>query len=122
VTASSETTVPSAPVPWTSAVLAMTRHELRMLLYAPLSYLFLAGFAALAMAEGDETRGARLAGAMAGLRDLTGTDLVNVGLPPVPGIDVYSMSSLEGELGRIYEEGRLMTATDAVAFALRAID
>ena len=44
MTAPGATADPLAPVSWPNAVLAVTRHELRMLLYAPLSYLFLVGF------------------------------------------------------------------------------
>lgn len=38
------TPVPPRPMPWPTALCAVTRHELRALLYAPFSYLFLLGF------------------------------------------------------------------------------
>ncbi|MDJ0923627.1 MAG: tetratricopeptide repeat protein [Acidimicrobiia bacterium] len=80
--------------------------------------LYLAAFASLAMAEGDEVRAMRLAGAMTGLRDETGTGLVRVGVAPVSGVDEATLESLEGELAEVYATGRLMSAAEAVAFAL----
>jgi tetratricopeptide (TPR) repeat protein len=81
--------------------------------------LFLAAFASLAIATGDEARAARLAGAMTGLRDETGTELVSVVMFPVSGVDQATLDALAGEFAAAYAEGRSMTAVDAVAYALR---
>ena len=80
--------------------------------------MFLAAFAYLAIERGDLVRGARLAGAMTGLRDETGVDLVRVGISTQSHIDPDSLGLLEGELGKVYAEGRTMSVADAVALAL----
>jgi predicted ATPase/class 3 adenylate cyclase len=80
--------------------------------------MYLAAFASLAIAQGDHERGVRLAGAMAGLRDETGTDLVRVGISTASEIDPEALGLLEGDLVEVYEAGREMSADAARAFAL----
>jgi predicted ATPase/class 3 adenylate cyclase len=80
--------------------------------------MYLAAFAYLAIERGDSVLGARLAGAMTGLRDETGVDLVRVGISATSHIDPDSLGLLDGELGAVYAEGRTMSVTDAVALAL----
>ena len=60
----------------------------------------------------------RLAGAMTGLRDETGTNLVRVSVAPVSGVDEESLASLEGDLADSYAAGRAMSVAAAVAYAL----
>lgn len=80
--------------------------------------MFLAAFASLAIGQGDYERGARLAGAMAGLRDETGTDLVRVGVKTSSDVDPEEMGLLQGEYAETYEAARTMSAVDAVEYAL----
>ena len=80
--------------------------------------MFLAAFAALSIGEGDERRGAKLAGAMTGLRDESGTDLVRVGFLNEPNLDPDALGLVGGEHADAYAEGRAMSAADAVALAL----
>jgi len=74
--------------------------------------------AALAVAEGDLLVGAQLAGAMTGLRDETGTDLVRVGVNSSSHMDPDGFGLREGELGVAYARGRAMSAQDAVGLAI----
>jgi predicted ATPase len=80
--------------------------------------MYLAVFAALAIAQGDEERGVRLAGAMAGLRDETGTNLVRVGMSTAAALDPEALGLMEGELVDVYDAGRAMSAAAARAYAL----
>lgn len=84
--------------------------------------MFLAAFASLALAQGDHERGVRLAGAMTGLRDETGTDLVRVGISTASDLDPAGLGLDRGEFAKTYEEARRMSAVAAVAYALDASD
>ena len=62
------------------------------------------------------------AGAMVGLRDETGTDLVRVGISTATDVTPEALGLLEGDRTGIYEAGRGMSAEAAVAFALHLDD
>ena len=70
--------------------------------------------AQLAVAEGDRQRAARLAGASAALRHLTGAELVSK-VDEVEGRVIEESPEDEGA----WKEGLAMTFDQAVAFALR---
>jgi predicted ATPase len=74
----------------------------------------LANQAQLAVAEGDRLRAARLAGASAALRQLTGADLVSK-VDEVEGRVIQASPEDEGA----WKEGFAMTFDQALAFALR---
>jgi predicted ATPase/class 3 adenylate cyclase len=80
--------------------------------------MFLAAFASLAIAQGDFERGVRLAGAMVGLRDESGTDLVRVGVNTASDVDPESLELLQDEMAEVYAAGRNMSVGAARAFAL----
>jgi predicted ATPase/class 3 adenylate cyclase len=81
--------------------------------------MFVAGFAAVAALEGDTDRAVRLAGALVGLREKSGADLVEVGstMPEIVG-EVMDVESLAAARPHAFSEGRAMTAAEAVTYAL----
>src|SRR4051794_35597584 len=83
--------------------------------------LHLSDFALIADLEGDPERELRLAGAMRGLKRLTGTDLVDHPVNGVPGL-----RAAEARLGadgqRLLAEGAAMSVDEVVRYALREPD
>jgi tetratricopeptide (TPR) repeat protein len=83
--------------------------------------LHLSDFAMVAALEGDTERELRLAGAMSGLKRLTGTDLVDHPVNGVPGL-AEATARLGADAGRLLAEGAAMSVDDVVRYALREPD
>jgi non-specific serine/threonine protein kinase len=80
---------------------------------------FLAAFAGLEQATGDQERAVRLAGAAQNLRHKSGADLINFDVNLIEGLHLDQLESLTGELGEAYRQGTAMSREEAVAYALR---
>jgi tetratricopeptide (TPR) repeat protein len=85
--------------------------------------MFMAGFAAVAVLQGDGERAARLAGALAKLRERTGTDLVEVGSAAAHVVSTNrELDQLGADHLEAFAEGRRMTPATAVGYALGELD
>jgi tetratricopeptide (TPR) repeat protein len=75
-------------------------------------------FAALALARGEDERALRLAGAMANLQTVSETRLHEIVLNQLRGIDETSARLGEERAQKLIAEGRAMSLSEAVAYAL----
>jgi predicted ATPase/class 3 adenylate cyclase len=83
--------------------------------------LHLSDFAMIAALQGDTERELRLAGAMRGLKRLTGTDLVDHPVNGVPGLK-EAEARLGADAQRLLAEGAAMSVDGVVRYALREPD
>ncbi|MEX1207826.1 MAG: tetratricopeptide repeat protein, partial [Acidimicrobiia bacterium] len=79
---------------------------------------FLLAFAGLSRLEGDDHRGAVLAGAAWALGERSGVDLVSIDAARIEGVEKETLEAFTGDLADAYRVGRAMTPDEAVAFAL----
>jgi tetratricopeptide (TPR) repeat protein len=84
--------------------------------------LFIALAAGLARAAGDEERMARLAGATRGLRNASGTKIVDHELTRIRGLTIDELDASREDLAPAYQEGMEMDLDHAVAYALERAD
>ncbi|GAA2033282.1 hypothetical protein GCM10009819_16700 [Agromyces tropicus] len=80
--------------------------------------LFLALASALANLSADEERGARLAGAARGLRNASGTNIVDHEITRIRGLALDELDPSRLDLQPLYREGMSMGLEEAVAYAL----
>ena len=80
--------------------------------------LFLAGFAGIAKALGDESRAVTLAGAYHGFRLTSGVEIVDYEINHIEGLEVETLEALTGDLAEDFRRGRAMSFDDAVSYAL----
>jgi len=80
--------------------------------------LFIAQIAAVAKGLDDESRAKRLVGAFTTLRISSGTDIVDIEVNQIPGMEYKMLEDLGGEAAVPYREGRAMSFDEAVAYAL----
>ncbi len=80
--------------------------------------LFLAQIAAVAKGFGDIVRAERLVGAFTTLRIASGTDLVDIEINQIEGIEISRLETLTGDASVPYREGRAMSFDEAVAYTL----
>jgi tetratricopeptide (TPR) repeat protein len=81
--------------------------------------LLLADLAHLALLRGQDERALRLAGAVAGLRRLTGSHLVDIEINSVPDLGDASARLGRERAERLHAEGEAMDAAAALAYALQ---
>jgi hypothetical protein len=80
--------------------------------------LFLSLAAALAQVAGDEERAARLTGAVRGLRNWSGADIVDQEMTRIRSLTREELDPTRADLAPLYEAGMAMDLSQAVAYAL----
>jgi predicted ATPase len=80
--------------------------------------LHIRDFAALALARGEDERALRLAGAMANLQTVSEMRLLEIVVNQLEGIDAASARLGEEHAQKLIAEGRAMSLSEAVAYAL----